>query len=148
TTSPFGDAFTSVLLTPAAVLDTSVKEVDSPLILQSPIGWSIDLWNTGNLSTTATLTDTLPPFTTVLTDTLWLNGTLAPQLYVAGQIRWSGMVTDGEHISITYQLSPTLPLAPGTTLTNTAVIAYDDHVITRTARTTQPYQAFLPVILR
>jgi hypothetical protein len=148
TTNPFGDAFTSVLLTPAPILDTSIKGVDSPLILWSPIGWSIDLWNSGNLSTTAMLTDTLPPYTSILTDAIWLNGDSAPQLYVDGQIRWSGIVTDSEHIYITYHLSPTLPLTPGTMLTNTAVIAYDDRLITRTAHTMQPYPVFLPLILR
>lgn len=148
TDNPFGNGVISVLVTPAPILETSVKGVDSPLILRSPIGWSIDLWNSGNLSTTATLTDTLPPYTTILTDALWLNGEPAPQLYVAGQVRWSGTVTENAHIVITYHLSNTLPLTPGTTLTNTAVIAYDDRIITRTAATIQPYQVFLPVILR
>ena len=75
----------------------------------------------------------------------WCSGTA---VYVDGQLRWSGIVTDSEHIYITYQLSPTLPLTPGTTLTNTAVIAYDDRIITRTAHTTQPYQIALPLIIR
>jgi hypothetical protein len=148
TTNPFGDAFTSVLLTPAAILDTSIKGVDSPLILSSPIGWSIDLWNTGNLSTTATLTDTQPPYTAILTDAIWLNGDPAPQLYVDGQIRWTGVISENAHVVITYHLTPTLTLTPGTTLINTAIIAYDDRLITRTAQTTQPYQVFLPIILR
>ena len=41
---------------------TSFKGVDSPLesLINQSAG-TIDLWNTGNLSTTATLTDTLPP---------------------------------------------------------------------------------------
>jgi hypothetical protein len=148
TDSPFGDGFTSVLVTPAPVLETSIKGVASPLILQTPSGWSIDLWNAGTLATTATLTDTLPSYTAILTDALWLNGEPAPQLYVDGQIRWSGVVTDNAHIVIAYHLTPTLPLTPGTTLINTAIIAYDNRVITRTAQITQPYQVFLPVILR
>jgi hypothetical protein len=148
TASPFGNGFTSVLVTPAPILETSSKGVDSPLILWSPIGWSIDLWNTGNLPTVAALTDTLPLFTSILTDAIWLNGEPAPQLYVDGQIRWSGTVTENAHIFITYQLSPTLPLTPSSILTNTAIIAYGDRLITRTAQTTQPYQVLLPIILR
>jgi hypothetical protein len=148
TANPFGDAFTSVLLTPAPVLDTSLKGVDSPLILGKPSAWSIDLWNSGNLSTTVTLTDTLPPFTTILTDALWLNGDPAPQLYIDGQLRWSGTITANGHVTITYHLSATQPLTPGTILTNTALIAYEDRTLTRTAHTVQPYQAALPVIAR
>ena len=105
--------------------------------------------NTGNLSTTATLTDTLPPLMTILTDTIYLKGKPAPQLYVDGQLRWSGVVNWGEDIYIYYHLSPTLLLTPGTIITTyTALIAYDNRVITRTAHTVQPYQAFLPVIAR
>ena len=148
TDNPMGDGVISVLVTPAPVLETSLISADAPFIQGSSNGWSIDLWNSGTLSTTAALTDTLPPFTSILTDTLRLNGVPASQLYVNGQLHWSGMVTEGEHISITYRLSPTIPLTPGMTLINTAVIAYDDHIITRTAQTMQPYQTFLPVILR
>ncbi len=83
--SPFGDGFISVLATPAPVLETSVKSVNSPFNPPSYSRWTIDLWNSGNLSTTATLTDTLPPLTTILTDALWLNGEPAPQLAVDGQ---------------------------------------------------------------
>jgi hypothetical protein len=148
TDNPFGNGMISVLITPAPILEAALKGVDSPLILWSPIGWSLDLWNSGNLATTAMLTDTLPPYTTILTDAIWLNGEPAPQLYVDGQLRWSGIVSENAHIYITYHLSQTQLLAPGTILINTAVIAYGNHVITRTAHTTQPYPVFLPVILR
>ncbi len=148
TTNPFGNAFTSVLLTPAPVLDTSVKGVDSPFILWSPIGWSIDLWNTGNLSTTATITDTLPISLTVLTDTVHLNGSPMPDLLDNGTIRWTGNVAAGEHIDITFQVSVTSTLSPGDVLTNTVWIDDGTRAFERHAISVQPYRVFLPIGLR
>jgi uncharacterized repeat protein (TIGR01451 family) len=148
TANPFGNGVISVLVTPAPIFETSVKGVDSPVILWSPISWAFDVWNSGNLPATVTLTDTLPPEVTLLTETLTFNSAPAPELYENGVIHWSGVITAGYNVYVTYKTLPSLALPPGTSLTNTVVIAYDDRVITRTARTTQPYQFFLPVILR
>ena len=41
---PYGDGVTSVLLTPAPVMDTAMKGVASPLLLWSPMVWSIHLF--------------------------------------------------------------------------------------------------------
>ena len=78
TDNPFGNGFISVLVTPAPVLETSVKSANSPLIRCRPSAGRSICGTAGNLSTTVTLTDTLPPLTTILTDALWLNGEPAP----------------------------------------------------------------------
>ena len=148
TDSPWGNGSTSVLVTPAPVFETSSKGAHSPLLLWSPFGWAFDVWNTGNLSATVTLTDTLPSAMTILTETLSFNNVPAPELFDGSVIRWSGVITPGSNVYVTYHTVPQPDLPAGTILTNTVVIAYNDRVITRTATTTVPYATYLPLIRR
>jgi hypothetical protein len=138
----------SVLVTPAPIFETSSKGANSPLVLWPPIVWVFYVWNTGNLSATVTLTDTPPLSMTVLTETLRINDVLTPELFENGVIRWSGVITPGHNVYVTYHTVPQPDLPAGTILTNTVVIAYNDRVITRTAATTVPYLTYLPLITR
>ena len=148
TDNPHGNGSVSVLVTPAPSFETSSKGAHAPLLLWSPFGWAFDVWNTGNLSATVTLTDTLPSAMTLVTETLSFNGALTPELFENGVIRWSGVITPGHNVYVTYHTVPQPDLPAGTILTNTVVIAYNDRTITRTATTTVPYLAYLPVIAR
>ena len=151
TDNPYGNGVISVLATPAPVLDTSEK-VATPFDQLTPgftyISYSIDLWNSGTLTATVTLTDTLPSSSTLSLDTLSFNGVPAPDLFQGGAIQWSGIITPDQQAVINYHLSPIGNLPPGTVITNTVSIQYERGLITRTATTTVPYLAYLPFIAR
>jgi hypothetical protein len=146
-----GDTFTSVLLTSAPVLDTSEKVAlpfDQLMPGSSYIGYSIDLWNSGTLTATVTLTDTLPPSSTPSLDTLSFNGVPAPELFQEGVIQWSGIITPDQQAVLNYHLSPIVNLSPGTIITNTVSLQYERGLITRTATVTVPYLTYLPLVTR
>ena len=151
TDNPYGNGVISVLATPAPVLDTSEK-VATPFDQLMPgftyIGYSIDLWNSGTLTATVTLTDTLPSSSTLSLDTLSFNGQPAPDLFQGGSIQWSGIITPDQQAVINYHLSPIVNLPSGTVITNTVSIQYERGLITRTAATTVPYLTYLPFVAR
>ncbi|HSD85256.1 MAG TPA: DUF5107 domain-containing protein, partial [Anaerolineae bacterium] len=66
----FGDAFTTVLLNPAAVLEASYKEAPSFFRSGQPIPYFIAVKNSGNLTGSIYLTDTLPLSLTLISGTL------------------------------------------------------------------------------
>jgi uncharacterized repeat protein (TIGR01451 family) len=145
---PLGDTFTSVLLTPAPILETSHKWTRPFFQPDVPLTYTIFINSTGSLSATLMLTDTLPASMALVPDTLKINSSPAPT-FDGAAIHWTGIVTGGStYLRLVYAVTPSVLLTPGTTLINTAIIAYGDHVITRTAHTTMPYQVYLPVILR
>jgi uncharacterized repeat protein (TIGR01451 family) len=86
------------------------------------VAYTVIISNTGNLTASAALTDTPPVEMVVLTGTLAATSGLTPT-YASGQIRWSGAVTPGGEVRVTYALSPTAVVSFGVPLTNTAEIA-------------------------
>ena len=83
--------------------------------------YTITFTNTGNAdATTAALTDPIPAHTTYVSGSAAANsGTLTD---TAG-IQWSGVVTAGQAVSITFQVTVTSPLTDDTRITNTATIS-------------------------
>ena len=151
TDNPYGNGVISVLVTPVPVLDTSEKTA-TPFDQLTPgfsyIGYSIDLWNSGTLTATVTLTDTLPASSTLSLDALSFNGVPAPDLFQGGAIQWSGIITPDQQAVINYHLSPIVNLPSGTVITNSVSIQYERGLITRTATTTVPYLVYLPLVAR
>jgi hypothetical protein len=104
-----GDAYTTVRH-PAPVLEFLTSR--RPFSAAPPISYHIVLKNTGNLFGTILLTDTLPFSATLI------GGTLAssqpPLPAVSGQqLTWSGVISAGASVQITYALTPTVELLPG-----------------------------------
>jgi uncharacterized repeat protein (TIGR01451 family) len=116
----WGDAFTSLLITPAPVLITSRKAPSNALYPPgSAVTYTLSLRNTGNLTATARLTDTLPTVLTLLTNTL--TTTLGTPAIGAGQITWQGDVAAGQWVTMTYTMSPTTGIGLLNPITNTAI---------------------------
>ena len=143
-----GDAATSVLVTPAPVLETSFKWAPPFVNRDNSIDYTIFINSTGNLSATVTLTDTLPVNTTLISGTLVIDAEPSP-VFDGEFIRWTGTVTGGDtHLHLTYSLTPTIVLTPGALLTNTLYLDFVAGGITRTATTTAPYRTYLPLVTR
>ena len=118
----WGQAFTTVLTETAPVLVTSRKSAtpNQPCCGQT-VEYTISISNTGSLSATVTLTDTLPAEMIVLTRTLAATSGLTPT-YAGGWIHWDGAVEAGAAVRVTYVLLPTAATPFGVPLTNTAEI--------------------------
>jgi len=144
----WGDAFTSLLVTPAPVLLTSVK--GPPGAFYSPdqvVTYTLLLRNTGNLSATACLTDALPVVMTLLTDTL--TATLGTPVASDGLITWQAEVAAGEQVTITYVMSPTGSINLLTCITNTVTFDGGIHSpFSRQATIQYAHLTWLPLIAR
>lgn len=114
----WGDAFTSILVTPAPVLITSVKH---PLDATYPPGravtYTLSLHNTGNLGARARLTDTLPAVMTLLTGTL--TATTGIPIAGNGHVTWENDIAAGERITVTFAMSLAAKVGLLTPITNT-----------------------------
>ncbi len=143
----WGQAFTTVLTGPAPVLVTS-RKFAAPRRFRpdQTIAYTVVISNTGNLTATAVLTDTLPAGLLLLPETLTATAG-SPPTCQAGQIRWSGPVEAGGEVRVTYTLSPTAGLAGP--LTNTAEIAGGVlGPVTRRETVVQACRLWLPLVMR
>ena len=144
----WGDAFTSVLVTPAPVLITSAKEPSNATFPPGcAVTYTLSLRNSGNLTATAHLTDTLPTVMTLLTDTLTASrGTPAAS---NGQVTWQPTVAAGEQATMTYVMSPTASINLLTPITN--IVSFDGGIhspFTRRATIQYAHLAWLPLIVK
>ncbi|MEE9618077.1 MAG: DUF5107 domain-containing protein [Anaerolineae bacterium] len=151
---PFGDeewgqTFTTVLTEPAPVLVTSRKSATPDLFHPyQTVAYTVVISNTGNLSVSAMLTDTVPAEMTVLTGTLAATSGPTPTC-ADGQIHWSGTVTPSGEVRVTYTLSPTAITPFGVPLTNTAEIAGSVlGPFTRREAVVQIHALWLPLVAR
>jgi len=118
----WGQAFTTVLTQPAAVLVTSRKAATPRIFPASrPVSYAVVISNTGNGAGPAMLADVPPTQMVVLTETLTASSGPRPT-YTDGAIRWTGMITPGSDVRLTYALSPAAGISQGKPMTNTAVI--------------------------
>ncbi len=115
--SPYGDpewgqAFTSLLVTPAPVLETSRKWASA----RSAVGgevltYTLSLRNTGNANTaTLWLTDTLPGELTLLTGTVQSNG--GTVTWMQDTVFWQGVVAAGQSAEVSFaaRVQPTVTI--------------------------------------
>jgi len=145
----WGQAFSTVLLEPAAVLVTSRKTA-APLLFRPDqvVSYTISVRNSGNLTAAVVLTDTLPATMGVLTASLAASSG-PPPAYDGRVIRWAGSVDAGGAVQIAYALAPTASTPSGAPLTNTAVI--EGSVLgplIRRAIAVQAYVYWLPVMAK
>lgn len=133
--------FTTVLTEAAPVLVTSYKRAAPYLFdLSQTIAYTIALSNTGSLSATVALTDTLPAGLEPLTQTL---------NYPSRTFHWTGVVSPAHTVVLTYALSPTATVALGAPLTNTVEIAGSvSGPFTRRTVVVRAHRVWLPLVLR
>ena len=142
-----GDTFTTILLRPSAVMETSRKVAPRLFRAGEGVTYTTTLSNTGDLSGDIALTDTLPLSMTLIDGTLWASYGPTP-IFDNGRITWSGAVTQNESVWITYALTPTLDLDFGQPQTNTVVINGGVAPVTRSAVTSLARSMYLPLIMK
>jgi hypothetical protein len=115
-------------------LSPSSKGVSANQALPSEVvEYQLRLDNAG-ITTTATVTDTLPP---QVTWTGYLSATQGTPVFDAGQILWQGEVAQSQAVTITYAVSLNQCLPAGTIILNLAELNDGvTSIITRTAQVT------------
>jgi hypothetical protein len=138
---------TTVLSAPRSVLAASSLVVE-PALAHAGETVSYHLWvsNTGGLSSTAWVTQTLPvAHTTLLTETVQASQG-APQVLPSG-ITWSGILSPGTSVVITAEMRLDESVGRGTYVTSSAQIRDGSREpFWRSATVLTPYQAYLPVV--
>ncbi len=145
----WGQAFTTVLTEPVPVLVTSRKLAHPRLArTNQPISYTILVSNTGNLTATVTLTDTLPISATLLSGTV--TGPPGFTLDPPGDIiYWHGSIPPGQAVRITYTLYLNSEASVGAPLTNTVYIAGGEWgILTRQAAIVGVASVWLPLVWR
>ncbi|MBI4320340.1 MAG: DUF11 domain-containing protein [Chloroflexi bacterium] len=101
---------------------TSTKSVSATTATPGDtITYTIRLTNTGNVDATAALvTDIVPGNLTYASNSL--TATVGTPSYGVGSVLWTGPVTVGSSITITYRATLSSPLPNGTVITNTAQV--------------------------
>ncbi|MFZ5916574.1 MAG: DUF5107 domain-containing protein [Chloroflexota bacterium] len=144
----WGDTFTSVLLTPAAVLITSNKTSAGAILPPGhSVTYTLTVRNSGTLTASARLTDTLPASMRLLTETL--DASLGTPLATDGHITWQAEVAAGSQATITYAMSPSAGVTLLTSITNTLILQGGLHSpFTRQATIYYGYPIWLPRIAK
>jgi uncharacterized repeat protein (TIGR01451 family) len=154
-TGPFGgpergDAFTTILMSPAPVLVTSTKQPGRRVFPPGqPVSYSIVLSNTGNLTAGTNVTDILPAGMRLLTETLTCTAMVPTYVRWTHTIRWSGAIPPGQTALLTYGLTPTAGLAMGALQTN--VVSISGSVLGSFSRSTVVRMMLLtrlPIVMR
>ncbi|HLF26523.1 MAG TPA: DUF5107 domain-containing protein [Anaerolineae bacterium] len=143
----WGQAFSTVLLDPAAVLETSRIVAPRFVAPGQPISYTLVLSNTGSISGNIALTNTLPTSLTLVSGTLLASSGAAPT-FDGARVRWSGIVAENASVFITYALTPTLDLGLMQPQTSTVVIGGGVQPVTRAATTALARLTYLALITR
>lgn len=146
----WGQAFTSVLLTPAPVLVTSRKLV-APTLLDwgQSITYTVILSNTGNLTaTTFALTDYLPATLALVSGTLEADA-CSHLVWSEDVMTCRGMLPPAEELRLTFVMTPTSTTPAGVPLINTAWMVADGVApLVRRATITYWHYLYLPLLVK
>jgi uncharacterized repeat protein (TIGR01451 family) len=132
----------------AVVLYPSHKTASTPAALPGdPVTYTLALHNEAPIdSTEIQVTDTLPLSLTYVEDSL--TATAGSFGYASRAITWTGSLSAGGSVRITFgtTISTIVPL--GTEVINSAVISGAGEIVTRTATVFVGHQIYLPVVMR
>jgi uncharacterized repeat protein (TIGR01451 family) len=123
----WGQAFTSVLLTPSPVLVTSRKLAapQTPALDQS-VAYTVLVSNTGNLTATSlALTDYVPATLVLVSGSLKADGVGLPDP-ARDVITWQGLLAPGREFRLVFALTATSATSIGLPLTNSVWLAAID----------------------
>jgi len=132
-------------------LSSSAKAVD-PLSFHPSdlLTYTLVLSNTGLGPTVARLTDPIPVDTAYRPDSLWASGGQYGYDPASGTITWTGMISTGQQVTLSFQVSAGLNLSGGEVVTNTAWLT-DGQGISCTlmaTATAQLRRVYLPVVVK
>ena len=146
----WGQAYSSLLVTPQSVLVASRKELNRRLAVGGDVlTYTLSLRNTGNVDTgTVWMTDTIPAELEGLTDTLRLEGG-----GVAGfdgdTVRWTGTISAGQWAEVQFAARVLSDTAIDLrSVTNGMTVTHEGTSFEREGAFVLGYGAFLPVIAR
>ncbi|MBN1954060.1 MAG: DUF11 domain-containing protein [Anaerolineae bacterium] len=112
------------------------------------MSYTLRLVNDGTMDVpTARLTDVLPLSTTYAGGLWWSGGQAGCQ---AGVVTWTGTLTVGMPVTVTYQVLAAPSLQGGTLITNTATIVYprgERRITAPPVTVADVYELYLPVVL-
>jgi uncharacterized repeat protein (TIGR01451 family) len=146
----WGEAFCSVLTSPAPVLETSRKGPSRFGALGGDVlTYTLSLRNTGNAdAATVWMTDTIPAELTLLTETIEVNGG-GPVTHTTGQVSWQGTVTAGHTVEVVFATEVlsdvVVDLRP---VTNTMIVEHQDSVLLRQGAFVLGHTTFYPLVFR
>jgi uncharacterized repeat protein (TIGR01451 family) len=129
-------------------LEPSVKLVSSPIVpLCRALTYTIVVRNIGSVSMeNIVVSDTVPVSLTYQTNSL--NATEGTYGYSSGTITWTGSISAGTTVTITFGARADQVTLGNTPITNTAIISGDSALWTRAATFTTFQGAYLPMIIR
>jgi uncharacterized repeat protein (TIGR01451 family) len=146
----WGQAFTSVLLTPSPVLVASRKLAapQAPALHQS-VAYTVLVSNTGNLTATSlALTDYVPATLVLVSDSLRADGVGLPN--PAGDvITWQGSLAPGREFRLAFALTATSATPIGLPLTNSVWLLADKVPrLVRQAVIIYRHYVYLPLVVK
>ena len=143
----WGQAFSSILMTPAPVLVTSSKDATPYLFhLGENLTYTIVVENTGNLTAQVAMTDTLP----ATLELVMAEEPVGTTGELPGSIRrWNGALPPAMSLRFRYVFSPTEATPLGVPLTNTVELSGSVlGPVVRRATVVRAYRCWLPLILK
>jgi uncharacterized repeat protein (TIGR01451 family) len=149
-TGAWEDTFTTVLLNPAPVLITSVKETTPQRARPGDnVQFQIKLENSGNLQASVMVTDLLPSDLTLTAGPSITPTHLPDPTYVGDTIGWNGTLAAGQTGAVISFETLVLSVPPGGLITNTAWISGGLHsVLIRPATVNGRLPIYLPIIVK
>lgn len=97
------------------------------------LSYTIVLSNSGDLSATVSLSDTMPGYTSFISGSLYATTGTASYSATVATVFWQGVVLPTEPVSISFSVMVTSLTPGGTIITNTAVFSHDGTVYERSA---------------
>jgi len=146
----WGQAFTSVLLTPAPVLVTSRKLVapQAPALNQS-VAYTVLISNTGNLTATSlALTDYVPATLVLVSGSVMADGVGLPDPS-GGVLTWQGSLAPEREFRFSFALTATSATSVGVPLANSVWLVADGLPrLVRRAAIMYRLDVYLPLVVK
>jgi uncharacterized repeat protein (TIGR01451 family) len=145
-----GDVFLAVLDTQVAPLDLSLSAKTASQVWVArgePIAYTIELVNSGYLSTTFAVSDPIPLHTTYVPGSAWAS---TGAIIDTDGIAWSGTITESTQVSATFAVTASATLTQPVVVVNTATLTGDPGgpLALQAMVLVDPQQMFLPVVVR
>ncbi|MBI2954328.1 MAG: tandem-95 repeat protein, partial [Chloroflexi bacterium] len=121
---------TITAIVPSMVNSTKTASTATP-VAGYPLTYTVVLSNTGaGDAIGARLTDTIPAELTYATGTLAATSPTATYITESKQVRWTGNISAGQSVTVTYRATVNYPVVTGTLATNVAYIDDGNLVVT------------------
>jgi uncharacterized repeat protein (TIGR01451 family) len=146
----WGEAFCSVLTSPAPVLETSRKRPSRFGALGGDVlTYTLSVRNTGNAdAATVWMTDSIPAELALLTETIQVSGG-GPVTHTAGQVSWQGTVTAGHTVEVIFCTEVLSDVVVDLRLvTNTMAVEHQGSVLLRQGTFVLGHTTFFPLAYR